>query len=354
MQIKIKQKFNIISHEMGTKFLIVNSSYFVQIFPALLHFHDLNSKKDFKIFLDFQGPVKNFTIIQNLQNGNIKVFFHTLEGYLAYKIFNEDKNTYIHFDRLPKDEIVIKLDKTKKIKAKDTIALAIEISYIVKPKEFLFLGIHKKQQLEFIRRRENLLEILPFLFLYSQFFRDIKTKKCLRENCLLKELNEKIQDRKRQELEDQFLKVYKAHFHDCFIPRVNDEDFQNIIPFIEEKDAYPLHILRKLFYIIKSILIDQKLDEISILPALPISFYSGKALNITLLIGSFDIEWSKKLIKKLIFRPKKDLKLKLLFQSKIKTFRLKESLKQKGKFYKNKDVLFFEKDKVYFFDKFQK
>ncbi|NGX48719.1 MAG: hypothetical protein K940chlam5_00309 [Candidatus Anoxychlamydiales bacterium] len=354
MQIKIKQKFNIISHSIGTKFLIVNSKYFVQIFPGLLHFKDLDSSKNFKIFLDFVGPVKNFTISQNLLNGDIKVSFHAKDGFLSYKIFNPEKATCIHFERLPQDEISIKLDKTKKIKPKETLILPIAISYLKKPEEFLFLGIHKKQDLDFIHKRENLLELLPFLFLYSQFFKDIQTKKCLRENCLVRELGRKIQNREREEIEDQFIKVYKAHFTDSFIPRVNDEDFQNIIPLVEEKDAKPLHILRKLFYIIKSILIDQKLDEIFLLPALLIPFHSGKALNINLPIGSFDIEWSKKLIKKLIFRPKKDVKLKLHFQSKIKGYRLKTSIKQKGKFFKNRDLLSFEKNKSYYFDKFQK
>jgi len=356
MQIKIKQKFNVVSHRLGGKFLIVNSTYFVQIFPGLLHFKDLDSSKNFKIFLDFQGPVKNFTISQNPLNGDIKVFFHTQKGYLAYKIFidSENTNVCIKFERLPLEKISIKLDKTKMLKPKETQNLPIPVSCIKKPDELLFLGIHKKQDLDSINKREDLPEILPFLFLYSQFFKDIPTKKCLRENCLVRELSEKIQNKKREKIEEQFIKIYKAHFSDAFIPRINDEDFQNIIPKVDEKDAKPLHILRKLFYIIKSILIDQKLDEISILPAIAISFHSGKAININLPIGSFDIEWSKKLIKKLIFRPKKDVKLKLNFQSKIKTYRLRASIKQKGKFFKNRDLLFFEKNKIYYFDKFQK
>jgi len=186
MQIKIKQKFNIISHRIGSKFLIVDSKYFVQIFPGLLHFKDLDSNKDFKIFLDFVGPVKNFTISQNLLNGDIKVSFHSIDGFLSYKIFNSEKSTYIQFERLPQDEISIKLDKTKKIKPKETLSLLIAISSIIKPEEFLFLGIHKKQDLDAINKRENLLELLPFLFLYSQFFKDIQTKKCLRENCIVR------------------------------------------------------------------------------------------------------------------------------------------------------------------------
>jgi len=353
MQIKIKQKFNLLSHRYGSKFLIVKTSYFVQIFPALLVFKDLNSEKSFKISLDFIGPVKNFTIFQNLLSGDIKVCFHAQNGYISYKILIREKILGLYFENLPNDQIDIKLEKTKKVNAKEKFELPIQVISENEPKEFLFLGIHKKQDIDLIKNRENLLEILPFLFLFSQFFEDIQSK-CVRKNCIVKELILKIHKKEKKDLEDQFLKVYKAHFFDAFIPRVNDEDFQNIIQYVDAKDSNPLHILRKLFYVIKSTLVEANDKEATFLPALPVSVHSGKALNITFPIGSFDIEWSKKLIKKLIFRSVKDVKLKFNFQSKIKTYRLKTSVKEKGKTFKNKDFLYFEKDKIYFFDKFQK
>ena len=77
-------------------------------------------------------------------------------------------------------------------------------------------------------------------------------------------------------------------------------------------------------------------------------------VEITLPNNIKDRQAAEKLIKKLIFRPKKDVKLKLRFQSKITTCRLRTSLKQKGKFFKNKDLLVLEKDRIYYFDKFQK
>ncbi|NGX64045.1 MAG: hypothetical protein KR126chlam6_01469, partial [Candidatus Anoxychlamydiales bacterium] len=152
MQIKIKQKFNLLSHRYGSKFLIVNTSYFVQIFPALLVFKDLNSEKSFKISLDFIGPVKNFTIFQNLSNGDIKVCFHAQNGYISYKIHIREKNAFLYFENfLSKDQIDIKFEKTKTLKVKSKLDLPIKLISENKPQEYLFLGIHKKQDIDLIK-----------------------------------------------------------------------------------------------------------------------------------------------------------------------------------------------------------
>ncbi|NGX28082.1 MAG: hypothetical protein K940chlam1_00257 [Candidatus Anoxychlamydiales bacterium] len=352
MQIKIRQKFCLMTHKLGSSFLILNSSYYVKIFPGLLEFIDLDTKKSFKIFLFFEGPVKDFTIFQNLKNGDVKVSFHTKRGFLSYKIIKREK-FLIFFEKVPSNKIEMKLDLIKTISSKNEITLPIKVISDQKPTEKISFGIHKKQDLDLIKKRADLTEILPFIFLYSQFYQDIQSA-CIRKKCIVKELTEKIISREKKDLEQSFLNVLNAHFFEAFIPRVNDEDYQNIIPIIDEKDTQPLHILRKLFYIIKLILIDQKPNEISILPCLLTSFHHGRALNITTNVGSFDIEWSKKLIKKLIFRPSKDIKIKLIFQSKIRTYRLKSNLKEKGKIFKNKEMISFEKDKIYFLDKFQK
>jgi hypothetical protein len=354
LYIKIKQKFSLISHELGTSFLVLNTSYYVKIFPGLLIFKDLRSKDEFKIFLKFNGPVKNFTILQNLYNGDIEVNFHSKDGYLAYKILTEKNNVYLYFDRISIKDLEIDFKGLKKIFSKEKIKLPIKVISDLKPEEILFFGIHKKQDLELIKRRENLQEILPFIFLCSQFFPDLESVRPLREKCLLKEVENMIQKKQKQNLDEILLAVNKAHFFDAFVPRSNDEDYQNIIEDIDEKKVNPLAMLRKCFHTIKSMFIEYNLNEISILPCLPVIFYHGKALNLKTLIGSFDIEWSKKLLKKLIFKPIKDVSFKLVLQPQIKNFRMRSLKNEKGKTLKNKDFLSLQKNKIYFFDKFQK
>lgn len=353
MQIKIKDKFKIISHDIGSIFLIMNTSYYVKIYPGLLSFKDLDSNKTFNIYLKFQGPVKNFTIVQNLFNGNIEVFFHIKDGYVSYSILTSEESTYLYFDRITTDKFKIEFNEELKISPKENIKLPINVISNSKPKEYLSFGIYKKPDIYFIKKRENLNEIFPFIFLYSQFYLDAQYNCCLRKNCLLKEIDKAIQIKEKQNLSETFLNVFKVHFFGSFIPRMNDEEYQNIISNID-KDFSPWCIFIRLYHSIKAMFIEETSNELFLLPCLIPDFNHGRALNLKISKGSIDLEWSKKLLKKVIFIPSCDCSFKIILQSQIKTFRIRENKNEKGKIFNNFDDIYFQKDKVYFLDKFKK
>jgi hypothetical protein len=353
MQIKIKEKFKIISHDLGESFLILNTSYFVRIYPGLLLFKDLNSNEIFKFFLKFQGPVKNFTILQNLYNGNIEVNFLLKNGYVSYKILVKEDSVYLYFDKITLDYFEIEFNKAQTIRSKEEIKLPISVICQTRPEEYLFMGIHKKPDIYLIKKRENLEEILPFIFLYSQFFLNVQYSCCLRKNCLLKEIDKNIQSCEKKQLCENLINVFKVHFFGSFIPRINDEEYQNITEFFD-KDFKPWCIFKKLYQSIKSMLIKEKKDELFLLPCLIQEFNQGRAINIKTSFGTFDLEWSKKIIKKAIFKPLHDINLKLALQSQIKTFRLRVNKNEKGKIFKNNDEIAFKKENIYLLDKFQK
>jgi len=92
-----------------------------------------------------------------------------------------------------------------------------------------------------------------------------------------------------------------------------------------------------------------------VLPCLPTKFHCGKLIYLKVEdFGTLSLEWSKKLIKKMIFNCKKDFDLKLELQSKLHFFRIKMKRKEKGRKVSVKESLFLEKGKTYFFDRFQK
>ncbi len=353
MQIKIKEKFKIISHDLGASFLILNTSYYVKIYPGLLIFKDLSCDRTFQFFFKFQGPVKDFTILQNLFNGTLEVNFHSKDGYIAYQVLVKEKDVYLYFDKITKDHLEIEFDKVTKIRSKEKIKLPISVICETKPEEYLFFGIHKKPDIYLIRKRENLQEILPFIFLYSQFFLNVQYNCCLRKNCLLKEIEKNIQKKEKQNLYESVLKAFKVHFWGAFVPRMNDEEYQNIAAFFNT-DLNPFCIFIKFYHLIKNMIIDQNSNELFILPCLPPQFHHARAVNIKTLNGNIDIEWSKKLLKKAIFKPEKDVSLKLILQSQIKTFRIRSNKNEKGQIFKNNDEIFFKKDISYLLDKFKK
>ena len=71
-------------------------------------------------------------------------------------------------------------------------------------------------------------------------------------------------------------------------------------------------------------------------------------------IGYVDIEWSKKLLKKVVLYCDRDTKIKFNLQSAIKSFRVRKSRRDKGRFLLSSDLIGLDKGKTYFFDRFKK
>lgn len=353
MRIRIKDRFKIISHDLGESFLILNTAYFVRIYPGLLFFKDLDSDKDFKIFIKFQGPVKNFTISQNLYNGNIEVNFHAKDGYVSYRIMMAGNEVYLCFDKTAEKKLTVEFDKITQVVAKQRIFLPIERISMLRPPEYLSFGIYKKPDLSQIKKRENLQEILPFIFLYSQFYLDVQYSCCLRKNCLLKRLADEIQKKEKLKLAESFINVFKFHFFGAFVPRMNDDEHQNICDYVD-KEISPWCVFINLYSCVKSVFIEEASKKLFLLPCLPALFNHGFFVNIKISSGQIDMRWSKKLLKKAIFKPSKDIELQLILHSMIKTFRVRTDARDKGKIYNNEDIIGFEKDKSYFLDNFKK
>jgi hypothetical protein len=95
--------------------------------------------------------------------------------------------------------------------------------------------------------------------------------------------------------------------------------------------------------------------EVEILPCLLPELHAGRMCGFMCEeMGRFDLEWTKKKIRRLIFHSAKDQELQLHFQSGLKSFRLR---REGSKISSNKtcgEVLSFVANATYFFDRFQK
>ncbi|NGX56614.1 MAG: hypothetical protein K1060chlam5_00857 [Candidatus Anoxychlamydiales bacterium] len=349
MLIKIRNDLYPFSHSFGKTLLITNTNYTLQVFPSMLIFKEINKDKEFKIHFDINGPIKNFLVMQDLKKGIVKISFFTKDDFISYKIFTFD-STKIFFEKIHSNSLDLKINTTsKKVKSKSTIELPIEITSNEKIIEKLSFGSHKKQDIDLIKRREDIKEIFPFIFSLSQFF------KCEKKytSQIFKSIEKKIKNKDKLNLEEDFLNICKSFFFDFFTPRIFHFDYQNIF-----KENFgkidPIIILKEFSRLLRNTLILEEKENVNILPLLMKEFFCGRFINVNLNFAIIDIEWSKKLIKKMIVKPKVDKKIHFKFQSKIDTFRVRSFLKEKGKVHKNNDLFFLEKNKTYFFDRFQK
>jgi hypothetical protein len=349
LKIKIRNDLYPYTFSFNKDILLTNTNYLVKVFPSLLIFRDINNKKEFEVELDIKGPVKDFRVIQDLKRGLLSISFFSLDDFISFKILTSD-NAAIVFEKIKSNILNIKIDNTSFIaSSKKSYDLPIKIVSNLSAQEKLSFGNHKKQEIDQINQREDLLEFIPFIYGLSQFF-DIK--KSFNINFFI-ELEKKIDSKQKDNLEEAFLNIKKAFFYDFFVPRNFDFDYQNIF-FENLKNIESIYILKEYARLIRKTLISEENNLLNILPCLTKQFFCGRMINIHQSFCDLDIEWSKKLIKKMIVKPFLDKEISFKFQTKIKTFRLKKSLKEKGEILKNNQKILLKKDGVYYFDRFQK
>ena len=99
----------------------------------------------------------------------------------------------------------------------------------------------------------------------------------------------------------------------------------------------------------------QKEEELNILPALPPEIPCGKWTSLPLKEGNFlHIEWTKKKLRRVVLECKQDAKYQWNFPSKIKSFRWRSNLSQKGNVMSNGELVSVEAGNKYLLDLFKK
>ena len=89
MRIDIAARFKPFSHCPGTYVLLPGSTLRLQIFPTRLHVDDLAGPLPVSlatIDFDLTGPVDEFSIQQDLERGNVRVWGKTSSGFVRYTI----------------------------------------------------------------------------------------------------------------------------------------------------------------------------------------------------------------------------------------------------------------------------
>lgn len=309
MRIVIRQSLKPYSLQPGFRCLIPLTSWEAQVFPSKAILCDLKSKKQVEISLPFGGKLEGFRTVLNLERGRIEVessgekpFFLTAESHSSIK----------------------------KIK-------------VLPSKNRLSLGIHKKQDVDLMTRRMSMAEIFPIWIKLSEWIpefplpsKPIGTMHLLNPGSLCE--------------------LYQAGFERFFCPRFLDSKYlgfvkEEVIP----KKICPIGLIHKGAFLIKSLFFFQEKDVLHFLPNLPKEFHAGRFVCLETKEGDqFDIEWSKKTLKKLIFRPCLEREVVFNLQNKLKTFRIRTNLRARGEMVNNRKPLSVKPGQVLYCDRFSR
>jgi hypothetical protein len=311
--IDIGARFRPFSHKPGAECLIPLSSWSVQAYPTLVRLK--GPKKTVELPLDVQGPVREFTLLQDLEKNRIELFGCGKDSSFYFTISHRGK------------ELILEKRRGERL----TIPVSEEAMLADHP-ERLFLGIHKKLEWERVLERGLLAEILPMLYTISQ-----KVPQALNRQYVI------------QDLESEVLAGYCG----ILMPQAKDELFLGLD--VEEIDPKisPLVRFQNAFRTIRSLFIQEE-ERIAILPSLPNSFHAGKMTHVRIKPGMLALEWSKHRIKKIEVKATADGSVAFDLPREIKRFRLRRDLRAKGHTLSRNEQIALEKGGRYFLDRFEK
>lgn len=353
MKIQIEQKYAPFSQSIGEVALIPMSDWSVKAFPARLEFfHPVN--ESFFVTLDVEGPISHFILMQNQERGWIRVSYMTPKGHLSYRVFVREKTIIFFVERCGVDGIsMIYQGKKEHLFRKEELSFpALSSSLLKRNLEKMSFGNHKAQDWQMIKRRLQLDEILPIWFHLGQSYQAQKQSTFGISELLLR-CEELLAKQDKIEIGKSLLTLFQAGFQGIFSPRLEDTDYQGLLK-TKDSTLSPLLVLKGGAEIIRRLLIDKCGDAYSILPCLPVELHAGRFIKVHEDNISFDLEWSKKMIRRVKIRVEETQECNLIFQSQIKSFRLRSSPREKGNRLLVGVPLLLKGGTHYFLDCFQK
>lgn len=326
MLIRINRRLKPFTHIPGTKIPIPYSPFVLHPFPT-----HLTISKNGCLFsehsLPLSGPVKGFTAELDLEKGHIRVFGTAREGYYEALIKGDDRGVAYEVKKGPPE-----LQSFGK-------AAASHRRY-----ERLSLGSHKSQEWSGIERRGDPIEYLPIWMALGQV------------------VPVALQDNKGGTLDmlagahdlTSLKHIWLAGFDGMMAPRLMDTDHHGFSLTPPDGSLSPLPLLTEGARIIRQLFIEERGQEVLVLPRLPQEFHAGRLVDVTLLSGlQMNLEWSKKEIRRLeIFAPH-EMALPLKFSKGVTSFRVRTSLQDRGTRRPAEKTLQCEKETWYILDNFK-
>lgn len=315
MKIEIRERLRPFSHLPGASCVIPGSHSIVTAFPTLLHIDS------HVIPLKVTGPVRGFTLSQDLEKNCVWVFGQAPEG--RFKIRIEAKIGGILVD-LGREKKLLPLSNTYQVRA----------SF-----ERLSMGSHKAQDWDLVLRRFDLEEILPILFALGQ-----KTPAALPRpsSGTARLLN--FSDLPGLE------SFCRAAFRSLLVPRLVDDQHQGFCQ-NEEADGNPFFLLEEASRRIRSLFIVQEDKALSLLPVC--LFPAGRMSDVELPgIGRLYFEWLKGRLSRFILRASHTTDIQLRLHPSIQTFRLKTKENAKPVKHMISDPILIKTGQIYFCDRF--
>ncbi|MCB1110017.1 MAG: hypothetical protein KDK64_03485, partial [Chlamydiia bacterium] len=249
MKIKLTEKYKPFSHEVGTSLLIPRSSWKATVYPARIQLESLLSMKEKEVLVvvpHIEGPLTQFTVMQDLERRWVRVFGSGPQGYFSYRLVASSHEIILFMERGPKEGISFSYEgETKTLKRKEELIIPTTLSAFPKaPNEKMHFGCTKKQDWLLVKRRQNIEEILPIWF---ELGKHVPPHPVLEMGLsrLLAKCQEQIETKEKDKIGATFLELFKIGFEGILAPHLVDQNFSGYLPENEDvpQEASPLVLL---------------------------------------------------------------------------------------------------------------
>ena len=379
MRIEIAERLRPFSHLPGTSFVLPGSLLSIEIFPALIRVNDLSAALPISladIAMDIQGPVNNFTALQDLENGSLRVWGKSITGFFRYSIkaLEGDEGIVISLEKTPEQGVMFSCRGKWKTAKKTSATPGEKVFFAEKAlsdgcgksghlesTERLSLGSHKLQDWEFVRRRLSFIEIFPIWYRLGQIVKLPVSNKLAGTALLLNDCRQAIEANTPEMILPKFRHLFLAGFEGGLSPRLMDTSFQGIkyqendlsIPPLTQSSA--IILLSEGAKLIRSIFVKESDQTIHVLPAIPPEFHCGRLLNVKCgKQGLLTLEWTKKSLRCMTFSALENQKIVFTFSNHEKVCRLRSSYQDKGLAYIPGSQIDIVGGQNYWFDNFQR
>lgn len=366
MRITIADRFRPFSHVPGTFSILPASILRVQVFPSLIRLHDLSKAEPqllTEISLGVKGPVSDFTVQQDLEKGHICIWGHTASGYLRYRLaaLNDGDGISLILEKAPTD---MSIKCSNGYTCVENISNRIVVSRrhhstekaVIPTVERLSLGNNKAQDWILIARRIDMTEVFPLWFRLGQMIPPQKVVSCDGTLELLEQCKKIINEKNAIEIVPAFRNLFLAAFDSGLSPRLSDTEHQGfrLKEISRECKASPLTILTEGAALIRSLFFNSSENELHVLPLLPPEFHCGRMIQLQSEAGVLDLEWTKKSVRRMIYKAAIDGDIRIVLKREIKRFRIRKSEQDKDMIIDAQDgVISVEPQQVYLLDHFE-
>ncbi len=337
MNVSIAEKFRLFSHTPGAACLIPGTLWTLQAFPTRLCFFHQDQR--IEVILQLTGPVRLFTLEQDLEKRAVRVFGQAKEGYFRLRITAGREGFSLHAERVPTGGLATSLGT---LQAKDSSLISLDMTFF-EPlrKERLSLGSHKKQDWDAVQRRLDLREILPPLLYLAQHIPILETTQV-------------VFPEEKSNAVSLLTTFFQAHCTNILVPRTTDDQHQGIAFPSVNQTLHPSALLHQAAQWARSLFLETTETQISILSHLPSEFASGRFLDASLgRFGSLDMEWASSCLRKLVIKAAISGEIPFIWPKHVRSFRIRTDRFEQGRYQKTTEPFRAEAAATYFLDHFQ-